>query len=52
MACAVNVLHNMVLRTKIEQPKTAVSLENTAGKISCDDDTEVTSFFRLDTLTL
>ena len=34
------------------QLKTTVSLENIVGNISCEDDTEMTSPFRLDTITL
>ena len=51
LACVVNVLH-MVFRTKIEQVKTTVLLENIAGNVSCEDDTEMTSPFRLDIITL
>ena len=39
-------------KTKSEQLKTAVSLENTAENISCEDGTETTSPFRLDIITL
>ena len=48
------VLPNIVygFRRKIEQLKTAVSFENFAGSISCEDDTEITSPFHLNTLTL
>ena len=42
----------MNFKTKIEQLKTTVSLENIVGNISCEDDTEMTSPFRLDTITL
>ena len=42
----------MDFKTKIEQLKTTVSLENIVGNISCEDDTEMTSPFRLDTITL
>ena len=40
----------MVFKTIIEQLKTTVSLENIAGNISSEDDTEMTSPFRLDTI--
>ena len=52
MTCVVDVLHNMVFRLKIEQLKTTASLENIAENISCEDDTEMTSPFRLDIITL
>ena len=42
----------MDFKTNIEQLKTTVSLENIVGNISCEDDTEMTSPFRLDTITL
>ena len=42
----------MDLKTKIEQLKMTVSLENIVGNISCEGDTEMTSPFRLDTITL
>ena len=42
----------MVFETKIEQLKTAVSLKNIPGNISHEYDTEITSAFRLDTITL
>ena len=52
MAYAISVLHDMVFKTKIEQLKTAFSLGNIAGNISCEDGTEMTLPFRLDTITL
>ena len=42
----------MVFKTKIEQLKTAVSLENIVGNTSYEDDMEMMSLFRLDTITL
>ena len=41
-----------LFQNKIEQLKTTVSLENIVGNISCKDDMEMTSPFRLDTITL
>ena len=43
LACAINVLHNMVFKTKIKQLKTAVSFWNIAANISCEDGTEMMS---------
>ena len=51
-ACTINVLDNRVFKTKIEELKTVISLENIAGNISCEDVTEMTSPFRLDTITM
>ena len=42
----------MVFKTKIEQLKMTVSLENIVGNISCEDDMVMTSPFCLDTITL
>ena len=42
----------MVFKTEIEQFKATVSLENIAGNISYEDNTKMTSPFRLDTITL
>ena len=52
MDCMVNVLPNMVFETKIEQPKTAVSLENITTNISCENDMEPTSPIGLATITM
>ena len=52
LACAVNVLNIMVCKTKIEQLKTTLSLENIVGNIASEDDTEMTSRFCLDTIKL
>ena len=41
----------MFFKTETEQLKLAVSLENIAGNISCEDNTKMTSPFRLDTNT-
>ena len=41
-----------IIKHIIEQLKTTVSLENIVGNISCEDNTEMTSPFRLDTITL
>ena len=41
----------MVFKTVIEQLKATASLENIAGYISCEDNTKMTSRFRLDTIT-
>ena len=41
----------MIFKTKIKQPKTAVSLENVVGNISCEYSTELMmSPYRLDTI--
>ena len=50
LACMINVLHNMLFKTKIEQLKTVVLFENIGGNISCECDTEMMSPFRLDTI--
>ena len=52
LACAVNVLNNIVFKTKIEQLKTTLSLANIVGNIASEDDTEMASPFRLDTIKL
>ena len=52
LSCTINVLLNMTFKTKIEQLKTAVSLENIVDNISCEYGTEMTSFFHLDTIAL
>ena len=52
LACTVNVLDDMVFKTKIKELKTVVSLENIAGNISCENVTEMTSPFCLDTITM
>ena len=44
LSCTINVVLNMAFKTKIEQLKTAVSLENIADNISCEYGTEMTSF--------
>ena len=49
MAYAISVLH-MVFKTILEQLKTAFSLGNIAGNISCEDGTEMILPFRLDTI--
>ena len=50
LACVVNVLHNMVFKTKIKQLKRTVSLENIVGNISSEKNTEITSSICLDTI--
>lgn len=52
LPCAINDLNNMVFKTKIEKLKKVVSLGSIAGDIFCEDGTEMTSPFRLDTITL
>ena len=52
LACAINDLNNMVFKTKIEKLQAVVSLGSNAGDIFCEDGTEITSPFRLDTITL
>ena len=42
----------MVFKTEIGQLKATVSLENIAGNNSCEDNTKMTSYFCLDTITL
>ena len=42
----------MVFKTGIEQLKATVSMENIAGNISYEDNTKMTSPFRLVTITL
>ena len=42
----------MFFKTEIEQLRSTISLENVAGNISCEDNTKMTSPFRLDTITL
>ena len=49
-ACAINILHIMVFKTKLEQLKTTVSLENIAGNISYQCDTEINLFFCANTI--
>ena len=44
LACAVNVLNNMVFKT-IEQLKTTLSLENIVENIASEDITEMMSLF-------
>ena len=41
----------MFSKTEIKQLRSTVSLENVAGNISCEDNTKMTSTFRLDTNT-
>ena len=45
LACAVNVLNNMVFKTTIEQLKTTLSLENIVENIASEDITEMMSLF-------
>ena len=49
-ACAINILHNMVFKTKLKQLKAAVSLENIAGNISYQYGTEITLTFCVNTI--
>lgn len=42
----------IIFKRKIEQLKMAVSLENIAGSISCENNTKMTSYFRCDTITV
>ena len=49
-AWLINVLHNMIFKTKIEHLKTGVSLENIVGNISCEYGAKMTSPFHLDTI--
>ena len=42
----------MFSKTEIEQLRLTVSLENTAGNISCESNAKMTTPFRLDTNTL
>ena len=51
-ACTNNVLDDRVFKAKIKELKTVISLENIAGNISYEDVTEMTSPFRLDTITM
>ena len=52
LACAVNVLYICFSKQKLSSSKTMVSLENIARNISCEDDMEMTSLFRVDAITL